>query len=432
MNTKKIVAILVIALTCTAEADAQFIKNLGEKAVKKAKEKIENKVERSVDEGADAVLDPKKKDKNNRQTETVTETPTEATEGVTETPENAVKKPAAAIAKNAEAAYAKTDFVPGDEIFFDDDVTNEQVGEFPSKWDFISGTECEVAKLNGEKVIHIDGWHTYIAPLMKEKDYLPNEFTLEMDVWSSNLEGVGGNHGIGFYFYNADGDQVGDIEFGLGRNEKECGGSGLLYTSNNGDAREIRVEDLRQKPLLQPNSWTHVAISFNKRSFKAYINGTRIMNVPNMAAPTSLKMKCATLLEEGYYFKNFRLCKGAVPLYDRMMSDGKIVTYAITFDVGKANIKPESMTEIMRIQKLMQENPSLKFEVQGHTDATGNAASNQTLSENRAKAIVAKLVELGIASNRLTAVGKGQTTPIADNTTDEGRAKNRRVEFVKK
>ena len=80
----------------------------------------------------------------------------------------------------------------------------------------------------------------------------------------------------------------------------------------------------------------------------------------------------------------------------------------------------------------MQENPDLKFEVQGHTDATGNAAANQTLSEQRAQAIVAKLTELGVSADRLTAVGKGQTTPLADNSTDEGRARNRRVEFVKK
>ena len=128
---------------------------------------------------------------------------------------------------------------------------------------------------------------------------------------------------------------------------------------------------------------------------------------------------------------NVRIAKGAVPLYDRMMSDGKFITYGITFDVGKSTIKPESMGEINRIVQLMTENPDLKFSVEGHTDSTGNAASNQTLSEARSKAIVDKLVEMGIAADRLTSSGKGQNNPIADNATDEGRAKNRRVEFVK-
>ena len=136
--------------------------------------------------------------------------------------------------------------------------------------------------------------------------------------------------------------------------------------------------------------------------------------------------------QDRFYIKNVRIAKGAVPLYDRMMTDGKFITYGITFDVGKSVIKPESMGEINRIVQLMNDNPELKFEVQGHTDNTGNAASNQTLSEARAKAIVDKLVEMGISADRLTSVGKGQTSPIADNSTEEGKAKNRRVEFVKK
>ena len=109
-----------------------------------------------------------------------------------------------------------------------------------------------------------------------------------------------------------------------------------------------------------------------------------------------------------------------------------IVTYDITFDVNKADIRSESMTEIYRIKNLMDENPKLKYEVQGHTDSTGTPEANQILSEKRAKAIVGKLVELGIDEKRLTAVGKGQYAPIDDNSTEEGRAKNRRVVFVAK
>ena len=109
-----------------------------------------------------------------------------------------------------------------------------------------------------------------------------------------------------------------------------------------------------------------------------------------------------------------------------------IVTYDITFDVNKAVIKSESMTEINRIKMLMDQNPELRYEVQGHTDSTGTPDSNQKLSEKRAQAIVDKLVEMGISRSRLTAVGKGQYSPIADNATEEGRAKNRRVVFVAK
>ena len=80
----------------------------------------------------------------------------------------------------------------------------------------------------------------------------------------------------------------------------------------------------------------------------------------------------------------------------------------------------------------MQENPNLGFEVQGHCDASGSDKVNDPLSQKRAEAIVAALVEQGIAQTRLSAVGKGSHEPIADNSSDEGRAKNRRVEFIKK
>lgn len=109
-----------------------------------------------------------------------------------------------------------------------------------------------------------------------------------------------------------------------------------------------------------------------------------------------------------------------------------IVTYDITFDVNKADIKEESMAEINRIKTLMEKNPELRYEVQGHTDSTGSPEANQRLSEKRAEAIVSKLVELGVDASRLTAVGKGQYSPVADNATEEGRAQNRRVVFVAK
>jgi len=178
---------------------------------------------------------------------------------------------------------------------------------------------------------------------------------------------------------------------------------------------------------VTPNTWHRVSLSFNQRALKIYVDGVRIVNVPNMKNGSNFYL----FGREGIYIKNIRLAKGAVPLYDRMLTDGKFITYGITFDVGKSTIKPESMGEINRIVTLMTENPELKFSVEGHTDSTGAAATNQTLSEARSQAVVDKLAENGIARDRLTAAGKGQTAPIADNGTDEGRAKNRRVEFVK-
>jgi len=131
------------------------------------------------------------------------------------------------------------------------------------------------------------------------------------------------------------------------------------------------------------------------------------------------------------YIKNIRIAQGAVPLYDKFLTDGKIVTSGIRFDVNRATIRPESMGVINEIVNLLKQNPELRFSVEGHTDSDGNPASNQTLSEERAKAVVGKMVELGISPSRLTSKGHGQSQPIAPNSTPEGKAQNRRVEFVK-
>jgi outer membrane protein OmpA-like peptidoglycan-associated protein len=156
-----------------------------------------------------------------------------------------------------------------------------------------------------------------------------------------------------------------------------------------------------------------------------------VINIPLALAP-----RCFWFDHSGNYIysgvSNVRLAQGAVPLYDRLASDGKIVTYAITFDTGKASIRPESTGEINRITKIMTDDPSINFEIQGHCDNTGSDAVNDPLSQKRAEAILAALVANGIDASLLTAVGKGAHEPIADNATDEGRAKNRRVEFVKK
>lgn len=109
---------------------------------------------------------------------------------------------------------------------------------------------------------------------------------------------------------------------------------------------------------------------------------------------------------------------------------GRIALY-INFDTGKASIKPDSQAIVSQVAMMMKENPELRIAVEGHTDNVGDAKSNQALSEQRAQAVVSSLVQQGIDNKRLTAVGHGQNKPVADNKTEEGRAKNRRVELVK-
>ena len=348
--------------------------------------------------------------------------------------------------KAQESNYAKTDFVPGDEIIFDDNFEREKLGEFPLRWDLLDGY-AETAQQNGRNVIAFtDNGLGQVMPLMKEKwDWLPEVFTVEFDLYvapmsttdeesSLDMSIYFGERGDESYYnassyvrfwYREDGSC--NLTWSLLKpdgNNQTTGEKMLGLNSGNSDYLE------KDNPVVA-GEWNHFAFSFNKRAFKGYVNGVRMINVPTMKAPGYL------FFASGAFYRhtglsNVRIAQGAVPLYDRLTTDGKIVTYAITFESGKADLKPESIVEINRVAKLMQEHTDLSFEVQGHCDNTGSDAVNDPLSQKRAEAIVAALVKQGIDKSRLTAVGKGSHSPIAPNTTDEGRAKNRRVEFVKK
>ncbi|MFQ5640552.1 MAG: OmpA family protein [bacterium] len=112
---------------------------------------------------------------------------------------------------------------------------------------------------------------------------------------------------------------------------------------------------------------------------------------------------------------------------------GKVALYGIYFDYDKATIKAESKPALDEIAKLLKKRPSLKLYVVGHTDMKGSLAYNMKLSHDRAHSVVTALVKRqGIAASRLEAHGVGPLTPVASNTTDEGRSKNRRVELVAK
>jgi OmpA-OmpF porin, OOP family len=325
------------------------------------------------------------------------------------------------------------DFVPGTEIIFEDNLDGEQNGEFPSKWDLVGGT-VENASLDGENVIMFINMGAYlskmgIVPMIKNPttDYLPEEFTIEFDAYFEQNLPSGNIYRV--YLYD-------------GKNQK-----------NKIDSKTYSAIDITQQTVkfgyalggypgsnLTPNKphtvknpgWRHIAISFNKRALKVYLDDARIVNAPNVGFdPMGLTVLFDARNDKKGYIKNVRIAKGAVPLYDKMLTDGKFVTTGIRFDVNKATIKPESMGTINYVFKMMTDNPGLNFSVEGHTDSDGDEAMNLKLSESRAKAVMEQLIELGINTCRLTYRGLGESTPLNTNSTTEEKAQNRRVEFVK-
>jgi outer membrane protein OmpA-like peptidoglycan-associated protein len=128
---------------------------------------------------------------------------------------------------------------------------------------------------------------------------------------------------------------------------------------------------------------------------------------------------------------NQEVTADASSLSDELKKSGHVAVYGIHFETGKAAILPDSESVLGEIVKMLQQNSDVKLSVEGHTDNVGAAAANQTLSEKRAQAVEAWLTAHGVGAERLKAKGWGQSKPVADNSTEDGRSKNRRVELVK-
>ena len=423
---KLMIAVLAAIVLCPAEVSAQgFLRKLGEKATeagkRKLEQKVEEKVEREVGNKADEILDGKSASTSRQNNGDDAEVAQDDT---------------------PDAVAQKSDFVRGSVILFEDDFAGEQMGEFPSKWDISDGS-LEVASVNGKKYAHSNTTGTTVfSPLMQNmKSYLPDVFTLEWEEFMCKPGDIDQMNWL-IYFYNGD-DELANIYKMFRPGNPDVYGN-YRFRKGGGSSDNV-TGDLNWNDLqkcVKFGQWNHFAISFNKRAFKYYVNGHRIINLPNVAAPSRFEFH----VSDGYPYRGVGhviLAKGAADLYQRQTTDlsavekaiaetGKFVTNNILFETGKATLKPESMSEIQKVADFMKKNPSVRFEVQGHTDNQGSDAVNDPLSQQRAESVVKALEGLGVDGFNLRAVGKGSHEPVADNKTDAGRAKNRRVVFVKK
>ncbi|MBX2951434.1 MAG: OmpA family protein [Leadbetterella sp.] len=314
--------------------------------------------------------------------------------------------------------YNNYDFVPGDTILFEDHFREDTDGEFPAHWSLESG-QGVVNTQGNERLFAITKYYSKYAPKMKTKAYLPAQYTIEFDTWLDM--GFESNEGI-------------YIEF---RNGKQTLGG--IYTNHSYYRCDFDGNSLQgDLPAAisnesYHNKWHHIAIAFKNKQIKVYCDQYRVLVVPDCGF-TATHIAVGGNASEGLamLFKNFRLAKGGgMNMLGKKFTDTKIVTHGINFDFNKSTIKPESMGTLNMIKQIMTDNPEIKFEVGGHTDSDGSEGYNLDLSQQRAGAVKSQLVQMGIDASRLTAKGYGQTKPIADNQTLEGKANNRRVEFIK-
>ncbi len=340
------------------------------------------------------------------------------------------------ISDNLEV-YSKYDFVPGDKLLFFDDFAKDFIGDFPSKWN--TNASGEVVKI-GDKGKWFElktGYGVFYIPDVKD---LPEDFTIEFDILT---KGVGQQTSSTARFnvilsgddaFNNGTDHYVSISIPLGQ-YSAFSLRAYNYFNRGGGAINTDIKaDIRKAILNQP----HIAISVTKKRFRLWINETKYIDIPRFIEELNvlkfLKFHLNNLKdgEEHLYISNLKVAEGGVDLRRKLLSEGKISTNGILFDSGSANIQPQSLGIIRQISQVLMQDDSIKLNIIGHTDADGTEDTNLKLSKARAAAVKDALVNIyKISGERLEADGKGESEPIGDNNTTDGKAQNRRVEFVK-
>ena len=320
------------------------------------------------------------------------------------------------------------EFAPGEKVIFEDNFSTDKPGAFPSKWhiggcnnfnepDYYNKTFWKIEKDGDEHLLVISATKRPIGPIIRSQNYLPDSFTVEFDFT------LNGHDACAELYFKPKGssDTCNEITFHLPI-------IGKIFFSSPA-ALPPMIEAAFTYPLNN-RSWHHFALAYNKRAVDVYLNKYRILSIPDCKfSAESVSLGCIAQVK----YKHFKITTGKDDnTFARLLTGRKFVTHAINFEVNSSTIKPESMPFIVQLAQFLKTNPTMKLEIDGHTDSDGNAVTNRKLSNERADEVKRQLVSAGIDSKRLTTKGFGASKPLATNTTAEGKASNRRVEFIRK
>lgn len=341
-------------------------------------------------------------------------------------------------------SQSRFDFVPGSTILYQEDWSQDVVGEFPLKW--FTRTTGEVVTLDGfeGKWLRMIPDGEYLSPQIALKEnytiefdlievtphrgYLPAAFTFDLY-----------DNGKGRFVFNSQEYRIQDrLSFAI--TPRASNSHAALSTWDNGS--RIFNESTASVPgyFEKRSTVVHLAMNIQGQRIRVWVDDNKVYDVPDAvpAGTTFNQMKFGvsstnyTKEEAGFFVTNIKLAAGSADTRSKLLTEGKLVTTGILFDLGSDMIKAVSHPVLKEIADVLKESPSTKISIIGHTDNIGEAAVNLDLSRKRAIAVKTYLEkEFGIEGGRMNTEGKGAAQPVASNDTPEGRANNRRVEFIR-
>ena len=417
---------LVIALFCSTPrpADAQVLKRLQDTATQAAEDETMNQVDRMVREGVACAfndLECIRSAEDDGQTVVLMD---EDGKPIVDDDGNLVSDPEVAAEMMGEEpdapmapgsdVWANYDFVPGEQVVYVDDFSDDEAGDFPRRLEWLHGN-MELVEWEGRLLLRATG-ESQFAVLVEGG--VPEQFTLEFDIHDPATES---------------GTVIVTEE--APRNSRDSYKSALFNFGNwrgSGIWQEREplstVEDERMAVEI-----VTARIMVDGAHAKVFINEKRISNAPRveLARGDRVTFEMWGRDDQPIFIGNIRLAAGGRDLYDDLIASGRVATQGILFDVDSDRIRPESTPTLEEIGEMLEDHADLRIAIEGHTDSDGDDAHNQELSEKRAAAVRDYLIATyGIDGSRLESAGFGETNPAASNDTPEGKQQNRRVELV--
>jgi len=308
----------------------------------------------------------------------------------------------------------KDDFIPGEKIILYDDFTDMAPDEAPPHWK-VRGNAVTLLASGALRQLNV-GERTTLTPSIKN---YPKNFTLEQDMMCSPK---GGQFYWDFFSAKDHSNPALRVDGGTAGDQMRIGAA---------TAKESLFDTYIKVNWHAP---LKSAIWVQNGRLRIYYNGQKVGDFNQLELPDfDYAYMVVNFYGDGTLgFTRVRFAESTPDFSHTIMSAGRYVTYGILFDTGSDRLKPESAAVIKSIATGLQANADLKLKIEGHTDSTGDAALNLDLSKRRAAAVKQVLVaEFQIDEARLTTDGLGATKPLESNDTPQGRAQNRRVEFVK-
>jgi outer membrane protein OmpA-like peptidoglycan-associated protein len=332
-------------------------------------------------------------------------------------------------------AYSKFDFVPGEKVIFFDDFSQDAPGDFPALWNTNGSAEVVTTNLFPGNWMRFNGVGAiWTDALLK----LPDNYTIEFDIIPIKGEEetmAGYNFRLiqsinpKSYDHGAVPGQAGFF-FAL----EYFGRTGYRTYINNDEGNDLGFTGYKDDENLyqKENQKYHISVWVQKARVRLYQNETKLFDIPRAFTLPSVKMDRIRFEEGAAMVTNVRIAVGNPDMRNKLMTEGKLVTYGIYFDVNKDVVKPESYGTLKEIAAILNEVPDVKVKIVGHTDSDGADAANLDLSKRRAASVKNELSKsFGVNAERLITDGMGEGQPVSPNDTPSNKALNRRVEFIK-